>query len=98
MKYTLEQYRKVQSDYPIWGEPHDEEHYTWVISKVRATQECCNRPRNLQDSWDQPCLNTILSGTFALIERCIIPGEGRKTAYTCLACLDEFIDKEGLLE
>lgn len=91
MKYSIQTYL----DCDFYSGSDIETNYVRKIVKVRKEVPCSNRPTNLCASFDSPCLNFIAKGTYAYFEKCLLQDEGWVTAYTCLACLDAWIDKYG---
>lgn len=73
--------------YPIWGEPGEEErNYSFHLIKARKEHPCCN------------CEIGITKGQFCLLEKCVIPDEGWKNAYTCMPCLDKWMEEFSCLK
>lgn len=83
MKYSIETYLSCE----YW--PHGEEvDHSQKIITVRKEHPCASATR----------LHNIAPGEKALLERAIIKDQGRVSAYTCLPCLDAWIDEHPLIE
>lgn len=41
------------------------------------------------------CQQDIQKGEYAVCETVIFPGEGRKSAYTCTKCIEEWLEESG---
>ena len=77
MKYSKEEYENCEF-YRI--DSDKEKCYSKKVVKVRKEHKCGN------------CQKPILLGENALFESCILDNEGWKSAYTCLPCLDTWLD------
>ncbi len=75
MRYTKQQYEECEF-YP-WSE--EEKNYSRKVIKPRLPHTCAN------------CGNEIGKGEHCLKETCVFEGEGWRSAYTCLSCLDYWI-------
>lgn len=80
MKYTKEQYLNC-GFYEITEEEIDYESKIVIIKKKK---QCV------------VCREDCLSGSKMFFESCILEGIGRRNSYTCLNCLDKWIDHIGV--
>lgn len=79
MKHSKEDYETCH-----YYEPSEDEiRYSCKVVKVRKQHYCIASDEKK---------HYIDAGQMALVERAIIPGAGRRSAYTCLPCLDDWID------
>lgn len=76
MKYTAEQYLNCN----FYERYEAEEYYEAKISTARRLYCCVS------------CGEEIKPKDNYLRESCILQGEGRRTAKTCLPCLDKWLD------
>lgn len=78
MKYTAQEYVNCN----FYGEPGEGvHHYGARVIRINKDRKCVN------------CRKKVKSTTHMLVERAILTEEGRRTAYTCLPCLDKWIDQ-----
>lgn len=80
MKYTKEQYLNCNY-YEITSE---EINHKNNVVKSRKERTCVI------------CRNKYPAGTWLYFESCILEGTGRVSSYTCLNCLDQWIDQIGV--
>lgn len=56
------------------------------LVKCRKPHKCVN------------CQKPIEKGDYALCETVIFPGEGRRTAYTCVKCIEDWLEESGQVD
>ncbi len=79
MKHSKEDYETCN----YYESTGDEIQYSCKVIKARARHYCiASDEKN----------HFIEPGQMALVERALIPDVGRRSAYTCLPCLDDWID------
>ncbi len=44
------------------------------------------------------CQRTINIGEYAVCETALFPGEGRKSAYTCTKCIEDWLEESGQVD
>ena len=59
---------------------------TEKLVKCRKQHKCVN------------CQKPINVGDYALQEKALFPGDGWKSAYTCTACIEEWLEESGQVE
>lgn len=79
LKYTKEEYES--SGFYDVDMDVEMTNQTFKLVKVRKEHLCAN------------CSCTIPSKTFALRESALCRGEGWKSCYTCIKCLDDWLDQ-----
>jgi hypothetical protein len=77
MKYSVQDY--VDSNF--YGGSEDVVGYVAKVVRIHRGRPCVY------------CSSPTSHGEMMLRETCIIPGEGRKSAYTCLPCIDKWLDQ-----
>lgn len=77
-KYSDQQY----IDLEFWPTGEGESNHSIRVVKVRKEHVCACNPNH-----------SIKSGEKALYEKCILEDEGWVGSYTCLPCLDEWIEE-----
>ena len=56
------------------------------LVKCRKPHKCVN------------CQKTIKAGDYAVCETALFPGEGRKSAYTCTTCIENWLEESGQVD
>jgi len=64
----------------------DCENGTEKLVKCRKQHKCVN------------CQKSINVGDYAVREEALFPGDGWKSAYTCAACIEEWLEESGQVE
>ena len=59
---------------------------TEKLVKCRKQHKCVN------------CQKSINVGDYAVQEKALFPGDGWKSAYTCTACIEEWLEESGHVE
>ncbi len=79
MKHSIEVYENCNH----YGSSGDEIQYSCKVIKVRKRHYCIESDE--ENHFIEP-------GQMALVEVALIPGVDCQSAYTCLPCLDDWID------
>lgn len=85
MKYTPQEY----VDCGFYSPGENETNYSSKVVKIRKERICAA-------SFGKA--HTIAKGDYALREVCILEGDGWQSAWTCLKCLDQWIDEHPKLQ
>lgn len=88
LKYPKELY--VNSDY--FGGDMDCEYTDEIqkLVKVRKQHECCG--------YGKRCKKKINIGDYAVVDKALFPGEGWKSCYICVSCIEEWLEESGQVE
>lgn len=60
------------------------------LVKVRKQHECCGCGKG--------CKKKINIGDYAVVDKALFPGEGWKSCYICVPCIEEFLEESGQVE
>ena len=60
------------------------------LVKVRKQHTCCGNGRG--------CKKKINIGDYAVVDKALFPGEGWKSCYICVPCIEEFLEESGQVE